>query len=607
MSETASADPAAVAPAQELTTDVAQWVARVRAQLRRVAGDWVDEATADWERFADHRLVRVTIHGAYDAGKSSLLKRFLVEDGTPVPSWLVIGAKPTSASLEQVDSGGVLWVDTPGTAAGNSQHEELAEQALTLTDALVVVLSPQLLSGDTRYVIGLLNGSFHNPITSQPLFPPGALILAVAQMDTAGVSAEDDIDGYRDLIERKRAELTAALARDAAGLPAEAVHFVAADPDQAGLIAQPTSDDYAGHEKWDGIAELRAAVLELPPRHAELRNAAAVRYWSWIGTQAHTRATDELQRLNDVLDAAGRQQRAIDLQLAELRGIDDAARSHLHEMIYTQLTAIKVPAGDADSQRSHVEQQLNNTIDTWLVEWGGKLDQLARNAATDQRVRAQRPGATALHSYLDELLADLASVETTGLDLKPLFDRFDAHAKTVAHAGYKLLRGLSVEEARAELGHVRYLDDQHLEKYFRGSEGMLTSSEHAAQVRKSLHQLEVFEELLPVIIEFSGFVVEGYHEARAEQRRIELRKQLRRQADQIAQHILESGKDVQAWADAVSAFHASLEAARGAAELPEQARQHKEVLTEVTADLAELLTRPGQLPAHETADLQGLS
>ncbi len=607
MLETASAEPAAMVPAQELTTDIAHWVARVRAQLRRVAGDWVDEVTADWDRFAAHRLVRVTIHGAYDAGKSSLLKRFLVEDGTLVPSWLVIGAKPTSASLEQVDSGDVIWVDSPGTAAGNSRHEELAEQALTLTDALVVVLSPQLLSGDTRYVIGLISGSFHNAIAGQPLFPPGALIVVVAQMDTAGVSAEDDIDGYRDLIERKRTELTAALARDAAGLPAEAMHFVAADPDQAGLIAQPTPDDYAGHEKWDGIAELRAAVRGLPPRLAELRNAAAVRYWSWIGTQAHTRAADELQRLDNVLDAAGRQQQALDLQLAELRGIDDAARSHVRKLIYAQLTAIKVPAGDEDSQRSHVEQQLNSTIDTWLVEWGGKLDQFTRNAATDQRMRAQRPGAAALRSYLDELLADLASAETTGPDLKSLFGRFDAHAKAVARAGYKLSQGMSVEDARAELAHVRYLDDQNLEKYFRGSEGMLTSSEHAAQVQKSLRQLEVFEELLPVVIELSGFLVKGYLETRAEQRRIELRAQLRRQADQIAQHILEGGKDIQAWADAVGALRASLEAARRSAELPEQDRQRKKVLAEVIADLAELLGRPGRLPAHETADLQGLA
>lgn len=256
---------------------------------------------------------------------------------TPVPSWLVIGAKPTSASIEQVDSGGMTWVDSPGTAAGNSQHEQLAEQALTLTDAVVVVLSPQLLSGDPRYVIGLVNGSFHNPVAGRPLLPSGALIVVVAQMDTAGVSAEDDIDGYRALIERKRAELLAALARNAADLPVEAVHFVAADPDQAGPIAQPTPDDYADHEKWDGIAELR--------------NAAAVRYWSWIGTQAHTRAADELQRLDDCLDSAGRQQRAIGLQLAGLRGIDDAARSSLREMIYAELTAIKVPAGDADSQR----------------------------------------------------------------------------------------------------------------------------------------------------------------------------------------------------------------------------------------------------------------
>src|SRR6185436_10087276 len=101
--------------------------------------------------------------------------------------------------------------------------------------------------------------------------------------------------------------------------------------------------------------------------------------------------------------------------------------ARLQEMIFTDLTAAR--GDDAEARRAELEKQLNETIGIWLNESGGKLSKLARRAATDQRVRAERPAAEALRTYLDDLCdADaLKPAEPDAPALQHLLDRFEQH------------------------------------------------------------------------------------------------------------------------------------------------------------------------------------
>ena len=256
------------------------------------------------------------------------------------------------------------------------------------------------------------------------------------------------------------------------------MHFIAADPDEAGRTDSPSPEDYTGHEDWDGVAELRADLRSLTARQAELRLGAGVRYWSWIGGRALRRAEDELQRLDQVVDEARRGEEVPALLLEELDDIDVSARATLREAIYDELMA--GVTDDSARQRAEVEDRLNGTISAWLAQWSAKLDGLARRAATEQRVRAERPGARALQAYLDELFAgDLPPITSRRPSVDDLLKRLDGHARTVARAGYKLFHGMSAEEARAELAHLRYLRADQLEQHFASTEGLLTSAEHS--------------------------------------------------------------------------------------------------------------------------------
>ena len=251
---------------------------------------------------------------------------------------------------------------------------------------------------------GLIDGTFHNPVAEVPMFADGALVVAVSQMDTGGVTPWDDQAGYERLIERKREELTAALGTGA-GVVAQHLHFVAADPEEAGRSDDPGPEDYTGREDWDGVVALRADLQSLAGRQPELRRGAGVRYWSWVGDRARQRATAELERLERVVDEARRSAEVTDLLLEELEGIDRNARARLREAVYDGLMSGITLADDPGRQRAEIERLLDGTIGNWLREWSGKLDGLARRAETELQVRAERPGAAVLQGYLDDLFA----------------------------------------------------------------------------------------------------------------------------------------------------------------------------------------------------------
>jgi hypothetical protein len=61
------------------------------------------------------------------------------------------------AAGSRVQSGDLGDVDAPGIAAGGSRHEDLANDALTLTDALLLV-PPRLVAGDAERLASLING-----------------------------------------------------------------------------------------------------------------------------------------------------------------------------------------------------------------------------------------------------------------------------------------------------------------------------------------------------------------------------------------------------------------------------------------------------------------
>jgi predicted GTPase len=132
---------------------------RVLAAVRGVAGQpATDELEAQWSEHAARRAPVVTLFGSYDSGKSTLLKRLLVDAGVTVPDWLTIAARRDTFEVNEVKAMGCWFRDTPGIASGSVEHERAAREALTTTDVILIVFPPQLITGDREAILAVVAG-----------------------------------------------------------------------------------------------------------------------------------------------------------------------------------------------------------------------------------------------------------------------------------------------------------------------------------------------------------------------------------------------------------------------------------------------------------------
>ena len=213
------------------------------------------EADEQWQRFASISEPVVTVYGAYDTGKSSLLRRLIVDSGVEVPDWLTISARHETFEVNEVRAAGCLLRDTPGFVTGAADaradmNTQLANTAVDLTDVAIVTVTPQLATAEFPALQALVRRDW----------APGSLWFVISRFDEAGVDPESDLDGYRDRAQRKTDELRRALELD------EAVPVFVVSQDFAQMAGSERNpdpqlwDDFRG---WDGIAELREALESL--------------------------------------------------------------------------------------------------------------------------------------------------------------------------------------------------------------------------------------------------------------------------------------------------------------------------------------------------------
>ena len=87
--------------------------AQARSWLDAIPGAELGEQSEQlWQRFAANDRPVVTVYGAYDTGKSSLLRRLIVDAGAQVPEWLTISARHETFEVNEVEAAGCIMRDT---------------------------------------------------------------------------------------------------------------------------------------------------------------------------------------------------------------------------------------------------------------------------------------------------------------------------------------------------------------------------------------------------------------------------------------------------------------------------------------------------------------
>lgn len=286
--ETQTADLRAVfelqGPSSAVTTT---WLRRVRKAVPTVPQFARD--LKQLEALAASRLPRLHVFGDYNAGKSSFIKRLLIEAGVALPDTLAVRADPTTSSVVAYLWERVLLVDTPGLQSRREADNILALNSFADASFMLFVLQPSLLGSTLDTICPILLGDDARGI--EPKMERAIFI--IGRSDELGPDPEDDFKEYKRACNRKRRELIRALARRGVRIPDEHVLCVAADPyGRVGDRTDVVPSEYDRARAWDGIESLMAAVRGIS---ASAKRAAVARSVLDAGVMRLTHCLAEVQ------------------------------------------------------------------------------------------------------------------------------------------------------------------------------------------------------------------------------------------------------------------------------------------------------------------------
>ncbi|MEV4415557.1 GTPase domain-containing protein [Catellatospora sp. NPDC049609] len=600
------------------------WVQRLRAAIEAAAGSQtVVDADTAWRQVADSDTVRTTLVGPWSAGKSSLIKRLLVEDGSPVPPWLTVSASRETYEIREARSAGFTYVDTPGLGSDERRHDLMALSSVAATDLLVVTVTPQLLGTDVDRLAALVDGTAITPYGGE-FFPPGALVVVIAKADMAGVDPVDDLDGFRAMVERKRSAVVTALQRRVRGELPPVIAVIADLGGQHARNPSPSAAAFAEGREWDGVQALRAALAGGQARR--LRAAAQVRHWARTGAVALEQATAALAQAQDQQRRAEADRSRVLVLEEELAALDASAASRLRDDIRDEMHSV-IMQGGVDSTEQLAEQiseRLDSSVAAWHAESTSKLVALARRAQIELTPVAAGIGGRQSDPHIEQFVKHAASPATRGADAQltefvakgllladklqelrlgvnsadvpqhlteyqSLVDRIhpDAYARTLSLLG---IDGVLTDPRYAQelAGLQKHEGVSELISYLR-KPGGITSPEHAAKLKNAAHTLRIAADVAPVLLE----LVHMQQQERASQHLRDKRAQLQLQADgaakRLAEQILAGGTQSTGWQGQVAELRAALRAGTpGDDELALAAQRGRE-LAEARGNLDTLL------------------
>lgn len=500
-----------------------------------------------WEDLARRAKVVVTLFGPYDTGKSSLLKRLLLDASLPVPEWLTISALRETFEVREAEACSVIIRDTPGVSGGNTLHEAATGDALFLTDAIVVMLPPQLVTGDAaalQVITSVLDGSHYN-CASEEAFAPGSLLLVLARMDGAGAMPDIDLAGYEALLKRKRSELSSFLARAKVPEPLLSIHAIVADwSGMTGSSADVSAADYDGSRAWDGIDALSADLESLSSRRDELRMWSERRF-----LRAHLGRVQEALRINIrdyelARESSANEGEAIALQEARLNTLLGNANASLQNRVAEEVQAI---SQRGDTKPEVVKRMLSERIQSSLRRWWDAQDAalqiLLEEIDAEIQQRHARPDWQAMADIIEGIGSSTGASdenEKRGIPRRGDVLRTAEMFKKTYSEITPVVLGMPTKKAREELGRLRQAGS--FQEYAKRSvrrKGAFKDPSHADKAKTMLKVDATITVAIPIIVELAGMVAEHQAEERAAEQRIARRAKLQASLDSAAKSIVE--------------------------------------------------------------------
>lgn len=515
-----------------------RWIEQAWSALESIPGasDAVAQERRRWEEFRDLDTLELVVFGAYDAGKSSLLKRLLVDWGAPVPDWLTVSGRRETFESKRAEVRGLGLTDTPGLGGGNSEHDNITLGAMRLADAYLWVLPPQLVTTGKERFLELLFGDVGTA---------DATIAIVARMDEAGVDPSDNEAEFTALCMKKKEELSALLATAPSARKLRSVHCVVADPYQlVGNAPNPEPEDYDVGRTWDGIEKLADEVRSLAETRHELRLQAGGRFVLLLLNDVRdelVRLAEDLALSKEGMDNEMDRHAIYEQRLDSLRR---QARAELHRRVEDALLSVS-RSGDAgaDSIRS-LEQTLAKVVDEWAEGSFADYRQLVGELELEVRERMAGPSMDGFRRLAQEAEENEAKAKSSKIDPLKTGRRALAFGPALRKAFEKYAAaelGMTIKVAADRLQKLESSGET-VEAFIKsqGRRAAFRGAEHAKKASQFVKWANVLDAVGPLVEQLGGALLEVAGEVmtakRAEERaeqRLELRRQLRTEAEKL--------------------------------------------------------------------------
>jgi hypothetical protein len=515
------------------------WILRASEAIREAAGDeGARTSEAEWKALDAVDRPMVTVFGPYDSGKSTLLKRLLVDAGVDVPSWLTVSARRETFEIKEVDALGCRFRDTPGISGGNTEHEQLAREAVTLSDVILLVVPPQLLTGDREVVLSVLSGE---TFRRGGLSMARAVLTVIAKLDEGSVDPTDDRGGYDDYVDRKRTEWAHLLEAAGVDLGGGMVFTVAADPFQrVGNAASPSRSDYREeYRDWDGMEVLASALQHLSGKLKSLRVASHQRFlcsrMEALRQAAESRGTD----VKFARDVAKDNRERFALLKQQLNALMSAARASLNGAVEEELvTAARSRVESSDAIDAFLVPRMNKAIGRWWDDQTALLQNLIDEAEAQVETRTHSTGAAKARRVLN---ADGENgnrqKRTSPLRDKKLASIFNK-AEAILKDHHEQQLGMKLSKARAELKKLQQAKS--FTEYVKaaGRRKSFKTLEEAKKAKGIVGFHVIADTVAPAVLELGALIWDELQRRSVEKeratRRAALREALRMEAIKIA-------------------------------------------------------------------------
>lgn len=479
-------------------------------------GDADDLATArdTWEAFNAHPPT-ATVFGAYDSGKSSLLRRLLVDADVPVPNWLTISARHETFKASEITYRDIVLKDTPGVSPGSTDargenNTVTALRAIKATDVLVVVVTSQLLTGERELVAAALDLPWSE----------GALWFVISRFDEAGVDPDGDRDGYRQLAESKRRELAEELQRTL-GRDLKPRVFVAS-PDPYGVGGSDQNPDgtlWDPFREWDGIEEIATELASLQTSAEVLRVAAAERFW--IGEVREQLATLDAQEAE--VESVARTTSELTARVDQLSARLGEIRVGAHNDLNTAVSSVVDQALTSSVLTEEgLKTRLGEALNLWLERQGAEVAALAQDMELQLEQQVARPSWQGLKRLVEQLSVHLPADDPTrdsesinlGDYKKPLLELNKDLAKTTTDLkGLFETKSKNTRQAAAEVAE--------------------SSAEKLSKAGKLFKGVDAATKVLPFALDALDLISRINHDAKKAEAQVERRAQIEAQLEAI--------------------------------------------------------------------------